>query len=157
MSKISFKFPKGLWVKIACQTISPNLLKKLHALTTFLHQCLKLMVAQSPLAIEHWDGQVKFDPGQVKIIIDYIKGEIFLHFWATKTKRKFYFETLLHVSCVWRNNKKYKFMFHEINSRQQGLKQCCVQYVDLTFLLKTSWLVHMTRFADSTVNILVCQ
>ena len=36
-------------------------------------QCLKLMVAQSPLATENWAGPVKFDPGQVKIIKDYIR------------------------------------------------------------------------------------
>ena len=43
-------------------------------------QCLKLMVAQSPLATKNWAGPVKFDPGQVKIITDYIRKEIFLTF-----------------------------------------------------------------------------
>ena len=43
-------------------------------------QCLKLMVAQSPLTTKNWAGPVKFDPGQVKIIIDYIRREIFLTF-----------------------------------------------------------------------------
>ena len=43
-------------------------------------QCLKLMVAQSPLTNKNWAGPVKFDPGQVKIIIDYIRREIFLTF-----------------------------------------------------------------------------
>ena len=38
------------------------------------------MVAQSTLATKNWAGQVKFDPGQVKIIKDYIKREIFLTF-----------------------------------------------------------------------------
>ena len=43
-------------------------------------QCLKLMVAQSPLATKNLAGPLKFDPGQVKIIIDYIRREIFLTF-----------------------------------------------------------------------------
>ena len=34
-------------------------------------QCLKLMVTLSTLAANNWAGPVKFDPGQVKIIIDY--------------------------------------------------------------------------------------
>ena len=38
------------------------------------------MVAQSPLATKNWAAPVKFDPGQVKIIIDYIKKQIFLTF-----------------------------------------------------------------------------
>ena len=38
------------------------------------------MVAQSPLATKNWAGPVKFDPGQVKIIIDYIRKEIFWTF-----------------------------------------------------------------------------
>ena len=38
------------------------------------------MVAQSPLATKNWAGPAKFDPGQVKIIIDYIRREIFLMF-----------------------------------------------------------------------------
>ena len=29
-------------------------------------ECLKLMVAQSPLATKNWAGPVKFDPRQVK-------------------------------------------------------------------------------------------
>ena len=40
-------------------------------------QCLKLMVAQSPLATKNWTGPAKFDPGQVKIIIDYIRRDFF--------------------------------------------------------------------------------
>ena len=47
------------------------------------------MVAQSPLATKNWAGPVKFDPWQVKIILDYIRREIF---WVTK--RKSSFETL---------------------------------------------------------------
>ena len=43
-------------------------------------QCLKVMVAQLPLAPKSWTGPVKFDPGQVKIIIDYIRREIFWTF-----------------------------------------------------------------------------
>ena len=35
-------------------------------------QCLKLMVAQKI----HWAGPLKFDPGQVEIMIDYIRREI---------------------------------------------------------------------------------
>ena len=45
--------------------------------TNWTKQCLKLMVAQSPLATKNWSGPVKFDLGQVKIIIDYIRREIF--------------------------------------------------------------------------------
>ena len=46
-------------------------------------KCLKLMVAQSPLVTQNWAGSVKFDPGQVKIMI--IQGGKFSeHFWATK-------------------------------------------------------------------------
>ena len=44
-----------------------------------LYQCLKLMVAQSPLATKNLAGPVKFDPGQVKIIIDYIRRDIFFN------------------------------------------------------------------------------
>ena len=40
------------------------------------------MVAKSPLATKNWAGPVKFDPGQVKIITDYIRREIFLTFLA---------------------------------------------------------------------------
>ena len=40
-------------------------------------QCLKLMVTLSTLATNNWAGPVKFDPGQVKIILDYIRREIF--------------------------------------------------------------------------------
>ena len=43
-------------------------------------QCLKVMVAQSPLATKNWAGPVKFDPGQLNIIIDYIRREIFWTF-----------------------------------------------------------------------------
>ena len=43
-------------------------------------QCLKLMVGQSPLVIKNWAGPVKFDPGQAKITIDYIRREIFWTF-----------------------------------------------------------------------------
>ena len=42
-------------------------------------QCLKLMVAQSPLETKNWAGPAKFDPGQIKIIINYIKREYFLN------------------------------------------------------------------------------
>ena len=35
-------------------------------------QCLKLMVAQSPLVTKNWVGPVKFDPGQVKTMIGYM-------------------------------------------------------------------------------------
>ena len=48
------------------------------------------MVAQSPLVTKNWAGPVKFDPGQVEIIVDYMTREIF---WPTK--RKFQFEPLL--------------------------------------------------------------
>ena len=34
--------------------------------TESLKQCLKLMVAKSPLATKNWAGPVKFDPGQLK-------------------------------------------------------------------------------------------
>ena len=50
------------------------------ARTDFGSQCLKLMVAQSPLATKDWAGPVKFNPGQVKILIDYIRREIFITF-----------------------------------------------------------------------------
>ena len=41
-------------------------------------QCLKLNVAQLPMGIKNWAGPVKFDPGQVKIIIDlYKEGKYF--------------------------------------------------------------------------------
>ena len=40
------------------------------------------MVAQSPLATKNWAGPVKFDPGQVKIIIDFIRREIFLDIYG---------------------------------------------------------------------------
>ena len=40
-------------------------------------QCSKLMVAQLPLVTKKLAGPVKFDLGQVKIIIDYIRREIF--------------------------------------------------------------------------------
>ena len=43
-------------------------------------QCLKLMVTQSPHVTKNWAWPVKFDPGQVKTIIDYIRREIFLTF-----------------------------------------------------------------------------
>ena len=43
-------------------------------------QCLKSMVVQSPLATKNWAGPIKFDPGQVKITIDYIRREIFWTF-----------------------------------------------------------------------------
>ena len=43
-------------------------------------QCLKLMATQSPLVTKNWAGPVKFDHGQVKSIIDYIKREIFWTF-----------------------------------------------------------------------------
>ena len=36
----------------------------------------ELMVTLSTLATNNWAGPVKFDPGQVKIIIDYIRREI---------------------------------------------------------------------------------
>ena len=36
-------------------------------------QCLKLMVAQSPLVTKNWAGPIKFDPRQVKIIKDYMR------------------------------------------------------------------------------------
>ena len=39
-------------------------------------QCLKLMVAQSPLATKNWAGPVKFDPGQVKYNSLYKEGNI---------------------------------------------------------------------------------
>ena len=42
-------------------------------------QCLKPVVTQSPLATKKWTGPVKFDPGQVRIIIDYIRRDIFLN------------------------------------------------------------------------------
>ena len=49
-----------------------------HVLTHhYKFQCLKLMVAQSPLVTKNWAEPVKFDPGQVKIIIEYIRKEIF--------------------------------------------------------------------------------
>ena len=40
-------------------------------------QCLKLMDTLSTPATNNWAGLDKFDPGQVKIIIDYIRREIF--------------------------------------------------------------------------------
>ena len=40
------------------------------------NQCLKLMVAQSPLATKNWAGPVILDPGQLKIRIDYRRREI---------------------------------------------------------------------------------
>ena len=49
------------------------------------------MVAQLPLTTKNWAGPIKFDLGQVKIVNDYIRREIFL-IWGTK--RKFLFETL---------------------------------------------------------------
>ena len=49
-------------------------------------QCLKLMVAHSPLVTKIWTGPVRFDPGQVKIIIDFIRKEIFLTFLGDKEK-----------------------------------------------------------------------
>ena len=45
-----------------------------------INQCLKLMVAQSPLETKNWAGPVSFDPGQVKIIIEYIRRKIFSAF-----------------------------------------------------------------------------
>ena len=43
------------------------------------------MVAQSPLVTKNWVGPVKFDPGQVKIILDYIRREIFRTFLGLTT------------------------------------------------------------------------
>ena len=43
-------------------------------------QSLKLMVAQSPLLTKNWAGPVKFDSGQVKMIIDNIRRGIFSTF-----------------------------------------------------------------------------
>ena len=48
----------------------------IHILPKFL-QVLKLMVVQLPLATQNWAGPVRFDPGQIKIIIDYIRRVIF--------------------------------------------------------------------------------
>ena len=42
-----------------------------------MNEYLKLMVT---LATKKWAGPVKFDPGQVKIMIDYIRKEIFRPF-----------------------------------------------------------------------------
>ena len=44
------------------------------------------MLAQSTLVTKNWAETVKFDPGQVKIIIDYIMKEIFLTFLGDKKK-----------------------------------------------------------------------
>ena len=55
----------------------------------FHHQCLKLMITQSPLLTKNWAGLVKFDHGQVKIIIEYIMWEIFLIHVFLGDKRKF--------------------------------------------------------------------
>ena len=49
-------------------------------------QCLKLMVAQSPLVNPNWVGPVKFDHGQVKIVIDHIRREFFWIFLSAKWK-----------------------------------------------------------------------
>ena len=66
-------------------------------------QCLKLMVAQSPLSAKNWVGPVNFDPGQVKIIIGYIRREIFWTFlgdqekivvWNTVSVRQFWIQML---------------------------------------------------------------
>ena len=60
------------------------------------NQCLKLMVAQLTLATKNWAAPVKFDPGQVKIIIDYIRRKFSEHFCVTK--RKFELETLQNLT-----------------------------------------------------------
>ena len=47
-----------------------------------IDQCLKLMVAQSPLVTKNWAGPVKFDPGQVKIIMNYRRRKFSGHYWV---------------------------------------------------------------------------
>ena len=47
---------------------------------TFEMAVFKTEVTLSTLATNNWAGPVKFDPGQVKIIIDYIRREIFWTF-----------------------------------------------------------------------------
>ena len=41
------------------------------------------MVTQS---LQNWAGPVEFDPGQVKIMIDYTRGEIFWTFLGDEVK-----------------------------------------------------------------------
>ena len=60
--------------------ILPGLFATSRASVSMNLQCLKLKVAQSPLATKNWAGPVKSDPGQVKIIIDYIRREFFWTF-----------------------------------------------------------------------------
>ena len=95
-------------------------------------QCVKLMVAQSPLLTKNWTGSVKIDPGQVKIIIDYIGREIFLTCLGDKEKilvwntgvrlyngfrrlSYYYMQLLLPVSNHWHDwNKIHVFAFFEM-------------------------------------------
>ena len=68
-----------------CSLEGIKILTLLNCLNNYLHsclskQCLKLMVTQSPLVTTNLAGPVKFNHEQVKIIIDYIRREIFLTF-----------------------------------------------------------------------------
>ena len=65
-------------MKLVCITHLTNVVRYIHTnVTQSTHQCLKLMVAQSPMATKNWAGPVEFHPGQVKIIINYIWRKIF--------------------------------------------------------------------------------
>ena len=78
-NKLCASFCSHRWIQTGVTVRQCPIRVKICNLSSHM-QCFKLMVAQLPLATKNWAGPVIFEPGQVKITIDYIRREIFLTF-----------------------------------------------------------------------------